>query len=365
MTAPVLAGAGVEREPGPQTRLAWVDATRGFSVAAVVLFHVVLWWALASPVGIGEPGDRIWRVVNSWLGSVRMPVLLAASGLVMSRQIRAGLHRSTTVFRAANNYYLYLVWLVLYGGFFVLVPADGLPHRIDGVGDLVVQVVAPETTLWYLFGLAVFIPVLAAARRAPVWAVFAVLVPLSVWAHALDDSATFWPRILEVFVFFAVGVYGAPLLRRLGERANAGVLLASAVLAVGVTLLGRVMDGPLLGGVLYVLRGSAFMLLAVVAVAVVARWRPALRLGVELGQHTLAVYVLHPLWIYLLLAASAGALGGAVDAVLSTWLGSVLTPLVVTVAIIGLSIAVESLTRRAGWTALWGLPGVLRRRLGR
>lgn len=365
MSAPAPAGAAVEREPGPSARLAWVDATRGFSVAAVVLFHVVLWWALASPEGIAEPGDRIWRVVNSWLGSVRMPVLLAASGLVMSRQIREGLHRSTTVFRAASNYYLYLVWLVLYGVFFALVPADGLPHRIDSAGDLLLQVVAPETTLWYLFGLAVFIPTLAVARRAPAWAVFAVLVPLSVWAHALDDSATFWPRILEVFVFFAVGVYGAPLLRRLGERAGVGVLLVAAVLAVGVTLLGRVMDGPVLGGVLYVLRGSAFMLLAVVAVAVVVRWRPVLRLGVGLGRHTLAVYVLHPLWIYLLIAASASVLGGAVDGVMGTWLGSVLAPLVVTAAAIGLSVAVESLTRRAGWTPLWGLPGALRRRLGR
>lgn len=362
-SAPAPADAG--REPGPAPRLAWVDATRGFSVAAVVLFHVVLWWALASPDGIAEPGDGLWRTVNSWLGSVRMPVLLAASGLVMSRQIRAGLHRSTTVFRAVSNYYLYLVWLVLYAVFFLLVPATDLPHRIDGPGDLLVQVVAPATTLWYLFGLAVFIPLLAVAHRVPVWAVFAVLVPLSVWAHALDDTASFWPRILEVFVFFALGVYGAPLLRRLGERAGPVLLVAAAVVAVGVTLLGRVMDGPVLGGLLFVLRGTAFMVLAVVAVALVVRWGPALRLGTSLGRHTLAVYVLHPLWICLLLWATAGAADRLVDGVLAAPAGALLAPLVVTAAVIGLSLGVEALTRRAGWTAVWELPSTLRTRFGR
>ncbi|GEK21305.1 acyltransferase family protein [Cellulomonas xylanilytica] len=362
-SAPAPADTG--REPDRAPRLAWVDATRGYSVAAVVLFHVVLWWTLASPAGIADPGDSLWRTVNSWLGSVRMPVLLAASGLVMSRQVRAGLHRSTTVFRAVGNYYLYLVWLALYAVFFVVVPATELPHRIDGVGDLLVQVVAPATTLWYLFALAVFIPVLAAARRVPAWLVLTALVPLSVWAHTLDDTASFWPRILEVFVFFAVGVYGAPLLRRLGERGGPGLLLATAVLAAGVTLLGRVMEGPVLGGVLFVLRGTAFMLLAVVAVALVVRWGPALRLGVGLGRHTLAVYVLHPLWIYLLLWATAGAAGALVDGVLGSAVGALLAPLAITAAVIALSLGVEVLTRRAGWSALWELPRPVRARLGR
>jgi len=342
-----------------------VDATRGYSVAAVVLFHVVLWWALAGSTVVAQPGETLWGTVNGWLGSVRMPVLLAASGLVMSRQIRSGLHRSTTAFRAANNYYLYLVWLVLYGVFFAFVREPDLPHRIDGIADLAEQVVVPRTTLWYVFALAVFIPVLALAKAVPAWVVFVVLVPLSVWAHALDDAASFWPRILELFVFFAIGVYGAAVLRRLGERTSVWLFVGTGALAVAVTMLGHVLEGPVLGGVLFLLRGTAFMVFAVVAVALVTRWGPALRIGAGLGRHTLAVYVLHPLWICLLIAACAGPLASVKDAVLGSTIGSLVTPLAVTVAIVAASVGIEVVSRRIRLDPVWGMPATLRARFGR
>ncbi len=346
-------------------RLAWVDATRGYSVAAVVVFHVVLWWVLAAPTDIAAPGERLWSEVNGWLGSVRMPVLLAASGLVMSRQIRSGLHRSTTVFRSANNYYLYLVWLALYAVFFLFVREPDLPHRIDGLAGVAAQVVIPRTTLWYVFGLAVYIPILAAAKRAPTWVVFALLVPLSVWAHGLSNEASFWPRILTLFVFFAMGVYGATQLRWLGERATPVMFVVAVIVALGATMLGHVLIGPVLGGVLFLVRGTAFMVLAVVTVALAVRWRVALVVGASLGRHTLAVYVLHPLLICLLIAVTAGPLRSVKESVLGSTVGSLVTPLLAAVALIAVSIGIEAGARRLRLDALWGMPTAWRARFGR
>src|SRR5215213_6048735 len=122
----ILARAG---SGGPE-RVAWVDAARGASVAAVVLFHVSLWWYLPLQAELWGPAGRVWATVNSYLGSVRMPLLLAVSGLVGAGAIRAGLRDRRTATRAVANGYLYVVWLVVYAVVYALLPGP-LPHRVD------------------------------------------------------------------------------------------------------------------------------------------------------------------------------------------------------------------------------------------
>lgn len=361
----ILAPATPEtRRAEPSRRLAWVDAARGYCVVAVVLFHVLSWWALSGEFDVAQRGDRFWTIVGSWLGSLRMPLLLAVSGLVMSRQVRAGLRRSTTVFRAATNAYLYVVWVAIYAVFFALVDVDGLPHRFEGLLPTLRQVVVPGTTLWYLFALALYVPILAALHRVPSWIVLTLLVPLSVWAHSLEVPGTFVPRVLELTLFFAIGVYAAPFLRAAAERVGVLMVAAVMVVAAGATLLGRVAEGPIGMGVLFVLRGIAFMVMAVLAVAYLSRWRLFLRLGVFLGRHTLSLYVLHPLAVYLLIAATP-ALAGPLGKVWESELGAFIAPVVVVCVIVAICRLVELGTRAAQGSAIWELPPRLRARFGR
>lgn len=337
-------------------RLDWVDATRGYSVAAVVLFHVILWSyapAIADLDGVEVP---FWGTVNSILGSVRMPVLLAVSGLVMARRIRTGPLVHGTLAKAAANYYLYVVWLLVYAAFYAVVTQAYLPHRVDGPVEVLAQLVVPATTLWYLLALAVYTVLLTLVRRVPAWVVLTAATVLSTLVHGQSFPDQLWNKVPELFVFFAFGVYGATALRRLAERARVAWLVAAAVVAVGVTGLGRFTQGRAADALVFVPRGLAFMVLMVLAVVLAVRWAPVRRLGVALGRQTLAVYVLHPLWIALLTVLVVGPLRPALRALLANPAGAALYPLLVTALLIALSLPVRALAGRVrlGW--LFALP---------
>ncbi|MBO9553277.1 acyltransferase [Cellulomonas sp.] len=328
-------------------RLEWVDAARGYSVAAVVVAHVVLWHMTDPGVPIAGVGASFWDRVYGLMGSVRMPVLLAVSGLVMARRVRAGFVEGGLLLRSVRNYYLYVVWLVVYALFYAVVVEPTLPHRVDGVGDVVRQLVVPETTLWYVYALAVYIAVLGALHRVPAWVVLTALSVLSIVMHVTTTSDQVWSKVPELAVYFALGVYGADLLRRLADRASVLVVGLAGVLAAGVTLCGRFTAGnEVAEAVLFLVRGAAFLVLAVALVAVGVRWSPVRRLGVALGRRTLPIYVLHPLWIALVLLAAAGFAHDALGDVLGSPVGALLYPLVLAAAVIGLCLATEALVRR-------------------
>lgn len=348
-----------------RARLAWVDATRGYSVAAVVLFHVVL-WTYTYRTGVAEPAASWWSEVNGVLGSVRMPILLAVSGIVLSRQVRAGLHRSTTVFRAVNSYYLYVVWLAIYTVFYALVRDPTLPHRVDGL-DALVQLVRPGTTLWYLAALALYVPVLAMARSIPPWLVLAALGTLSVGtqiAREAGDGAGLFHKILELFVFFAIGVYAAVVLRRMAERASVVGCALAAVVAAGVTLSGRWMTAPWAEAVVFVLRGAAFLVVGILGVVLACRWRPVERLGAALGERTILVYVLHPLLIAAVVLAEP-SLDPLLHGIMANPVGALVYPAAMTAVVVTVCLAVDVLVRRLGWSALLGLPARAARAMGR
>lgn len=321
-----------------------------------MLFHVVLWQYRPFEGSADALGFAVWSWANGVLGSVRMPVLLAVSGLVLARRVRAGLLGGGMIARAVGNYYLYLVWFAVYVVFYRVVTADGLPHRVDGFAATVAQLVLPATTLWYLVALASFSAILAALHRVPPWIVLTVLALLSATVHAIGYPGLLWPRIPEVFVFFAFGVYGAQRLRRLAEAASVLTVLLFAALAAGVTAMGRFADGPVSGSVLFVARGTAFMVFAVVTVGLLVRWEPLRRLGVALGRQTLAVYVLHPLWIAVLIVASQGPARDTFVALVGRPVVALLYPPLVTAAIIGLALPARHLAERVHLGALFQMP---------
>jgi len=356
-TAPSQDGASVASAAG---RLEWVDAVRGYSVVAVVLAHVVLWDLLGPGASTAGAGESVWGRVYSVLGSARMPVLLAVSGLVVARRVRLGWRPGGLTLRVARNYHLYVVWLVVYAVFYAVVREPRLPHRVDGVADVLRQLVVPDTTLWYVFALAVYIAVLGLLHRVPAWLVLTGLVALCLATHVLTTSDQLWSKVPELFVFFAIGVYGAGPLRRLGERASWGLAVLAGVVAVLVTASGRWAEGVASAeAVVFVLRCVAFLVLAVVVVVLAVRWGPLRRLGLVLGRRTLPIYVLHPLWIALLLAYAGGA-----REVTATTVGSLLYPPVVTALVVLASLAVHALAARAhALVPLFAMPAAWEARL--
>lgn len=356
MTVEDRAAAGVEqRRTG--ARLEWVDAARGYCVAAVVLAHVVLWHVADPGVPVDDVGASAWDRVYGLLGSARMPMLLAVSGLVLARRVRAGFREGGLLLRSGRSYYLYVVWLLVYAVFYAVVRDPDLPHRVDGPLDVLRQLVVPETTLWYVFALAVYTAVLGLVHRVPPAVVLVVLALLTVVVHVTTTSDQVWSKVPELFFFFALGVYGARLLRVLADRASLLTLALTAVVAVLVTAAGRFVEGnDVAAAVLFLVRCTAFLALTVTVVAIAVRWSPARRLGVALGRRTLPVYVIHPLLLALLVVAE-GSLRGGLEPVLGSRAGALLYPAVVTVVVVALCLAVDSaVVRLVGEVPLFAMP---------
>lgn len=339
-------------------RVAWIDAARGYAVVAVILFHVVI-WHFRGLEGVAPVGWRLWSLVGALLGGAGMPLLLAVSGLVLARRIRTGPFVGGTLTRVVQVYYLYVVWVVVYAVFYLLVRHPGLPHRLDGPVEVVAQLVAPSTPLWYLFALALYTAVLTLARRVPPVAVLTALTLLSTAVHTLDRSGAFWLRILELFVFFALGVYGAGVMRRLADRSSIPVLLGLLVLGLGLSAVRLLLPGWA-GAVFFVPSGIAVGAAMVVLFVLLTRWRPARELGTVLGRGSLGLYVLHPLWLAGLALLALAVAPRTIGQALGTPTGAVVYPLLVTALIVALSLPLLELVRRArlGWLfampASWG-----------
>jgi uncharacterized membrane protein YcfT len=351
-------------DPPTSERVAWVDAARGASVAAVVLFHVSLWWYLPLEAELWDPAARVWGTVNSYLGSVRMPLLLAVSGLVAAGAVRAGLRDPRTVTRAVANGYLYVVWAAVYAVFYALVPGP-LPHRVDGVDGALRQLAVPDTPLWYLYALALYSVGLAALRRAPAWSVLTGLAVVSVAARALLDGPGMWPRILELAVFFALGVYARPVLLRFAAGVTVTRTAACAALALAATLAGRVVSGEVGDGVLFLVRGAAFVAVTVAGVCLAIRWRPVRRTAAALGRRTLPVYALHVPLVALLVTVTRGSGARSWSDLLANPATSAVLPGLATVAIVLASLAVGAWLARGPLDVLLRTPAGLTRLAGR
>jgi uncharacterized membrane protein YcfT len=113
-------------------RLGWIDAVRGACVLAVVLFHATAWHVLT--LDLAPVADRTWSVVNGYLGSLRMPLLLAVSGLLASRRILQGSRSPDSAERAASSYYLYVVWLAVYVAVYAVLGDPGCRTPSTGPG---------------------------------------------------------------------------------------------------------------------------------------------------------------------------------------------------------------------------------------
>ena len=274
-----------------QTRLAWPDATRALCVVAVVVYHVLIWnYAWMDSPGAAPGGP--WSTVDAILGRTRMPVLFALSGLLASAGILRGFRRGTALRRAAANYYLYVTWLVVYVVFFTLLPSA--PFAPGGPASWLGQLLLPTSTLWFIFALAVFPLVIVAARalRIPT----AVLFAVALLAWHLSNTTSLWAgsdKLLRNFLFYLIGIYAAPLLRRAATvrwPAAAAFVLGFIVFATaGMSLrLGWLGDAALL-----MLTNLAALPAAISAIALACRIPAIARAGGYLGSRTLQVYVLH------------------------------------------------------------------------
>ena len=339
-------------------RLAWIDAARGVCVVLVVLLHVRIF--VYAPLTPPTDGVAVWTLFTEFFGAFRLPLLFVVSGLVASPRVRAGWRDRRTVLRAVSLYWLYIVWLTVYAVLSIVVIDPGVPFRVLSPLEYVEQLFVPDSMLWFIFALVVYVVVLSSLRRVPPIAVVAVLAVVSVASGAapMTRDEALWLHGVYYAVFFAVGVYLAPMLRALAEsRWPWRVPLAVVVFVVCQQLWQHGVEGTVLESGLRLLRDSSAVALSIVVIAVAVRWRPAASLASAIGRRTLPIFVLQlPLiWALFLLPPVEWSLALAPVRYLAPALGTAL--------IVAAALGIHACIMRGRGRVLFGLPERWQRRI--
>jgi uncharacterized membrane protein YcfT len=326
------------------SRLAWVDAAKGLSIVLVVLHHTVYFLDTSglapAPVVAG----------NEALASLRMPLFFLASGLLVAGPLAAP-WRTLLHKRVAFFLWLYLLWTLIRFTFFAtLVPPGVDPDDSADPMNVVLALLLPGPSMWFLYALALFSVLGKLLRRVPVAVQLAASGVLSALAGAgLLDFDSRWIAICRFLFFFLLGWHAKSLIERMVRATSLLKVAAAAVVCVAAAGGAVALDLRAVPGVAWALN-----CLAVAFGVLFAAWISRYVIGrplVALGRRTLPIYLIHMLWLAVIVA---GIRRLDVPSVVAYAL-----PVVITTALVGLSLMTHWLLVRAGGTWLFALPSRL------
>jgi uncharacterized membrane protein YcfT len=323
------------------SRVAWVDAAKGLSIVLVVFHHTVYFLDTSglapAPVVAG----------NEALASLRMPLFFLASGLFVAGPLAAP-WRTLLHKRVAFFLWLYLLWTLIRFTFFAtLVPPGIDPDDSANPLNVILALLLPGPSMWFLYALALFSVIGKLLRRVPVAVQLAASGVLSALAGAgLLEFDSRWTYMSRFLFFFLLGWHAKQLIERLARASSLLKVAAAAVACIAAAGGAVVLDVRTVPGVAWALN-----CVAVVFGVLFAAWISRYVIGrplVALGRRTLPIYLTHMLW---LAAIVAGIRHLDFPSVVAYAL-----PVVITIALVGLSLMTHRLLVRAGGTWLFALP---------
>ncbi|MDM9628917.1 acyltransferase family protein [Rhizobium sp. S152] len=322
-----------------KTRIEWLDIAKGMSIILVVIYHTLLYHDFHAIA------PDLYTRFSAVMTPIRMPLFFTVSGFLAASAMRAPwgdfLRRKIWLL-----VYLFAIWSTARWLFFryvqtnVLVPTEGSdPYQ------LIQMWWAPNTGIWFIWALAIFMVATKALQATPhaLTIAAAAIVSILTFGDRLPIDLFTHRNVLQYFVFFLFGCwYGKSVVNGITERP---VLTA--------------LGGFLIFAALYVLRwrlqavdkGSWALVSSIAGLAwlcgtavLMSRWQAVRSAFAYFGRNTLPVYVTHVMIVSLLVATIAALIGTG------TTLGYLTAPVVVTVAI-GLSLAIRAVADRtgAGW----------------
>lgn len=359
--------APVPTPAGAAKRITWLDSARGVAVVAVVLLHVSIghFYMLDHSSRYTVP---VWDRVNQVVSVVRMPLLFVVSGMLATGKIKRGFARGTSVLTAVSNYYLYLVWLLVYGALMLAAGDRPVPFRFASLGDYVLQIVLPGTHLWFVFFLGVYILVLTALRHVHPAAVVMAAAALHLWtAMNYTVESPLWTRGLQFALFFVVGVHGRGALLWVARQHWLTIFTCglSVVLYLAVTLrtIMSLEPADLPRAILLMLLYLSATLAAIGLAGLLARVPWYRTLGSWVGRRTLGIYVIHIPVIVVVNWAIAGPLAWLPAATRDSFAFDIAWPLLLTAIVVASCVGLQSLLKRMGLGFLFALPEPIAERL--
>lgn len=302
----------------PTRRLEWVDLARGVTIVMVVMYHVAVGAGHSLlPAEFSEAGAR-WAAVNRLLQPLRMPLFFLLSGMLAN----SAAHRPWPKIwrpRIADLWWPYLLWSAVFA-----VTAWPRYAPDDAVGYLKLQGVATATgagPYWFILMLPLYYLLVRAGRNHP-RVVLGVVTVLYLGAGPLRQLILNTPWLPELlaggayrFAYFAIWYVAGWALRKhifsYTDRAPALMIVVGSAGFVGMTVLIQGWDGSALVSRLMVLVAGILGLSAVFPLLRrLAQWRPLAQLGAVVGSKTLPIYIIHPLFINVVVLLLPGSLLG-------------------------------------------------------
>jgi len=209
-----------------QSRIDWVDFSKGLCIILVVLMH--------STNGVEKAfGMESWlHGFIDWARPFRMPDFFLIAGLFLSRRIDRP-WRSYFDTKVVHFAYFYIIWMTIW---YVL----KLPEFISqqGLKDAVLlyplSFIQPLGTLWFIYMLAVFFVAVKLLKHAPVMVVWLAAVILH--AMHIETGARIVDEFAARFVFFysgyAFATYAFSVADFIGKQKTAAALTGLVIWAV-------------------------------------------------------------------------------------------------------------------------------------
>ncbi len=206
-------------------RIDWIDYSKGICMILVVMMHVVINYEFLA-------GSEGWlRPVVDFAQPFRMPDFFLIAGLFLHRSIHSDA-RSYYDRKVVHFAYFYLLWLLILMPFKEMDVLFSDPIAFSQL--VLVAIVEPVNSLWFLHMLAIFYVVTRLTRNVPIWAMLGVGLALNTAFQAgyVDTGWTVLDRFADRFVYFYIGYVAAHAIFRSAERVrrNTPALIAGLLI---------------------------------------------------------------------------------------------------------------------------------------
>lgn len=329
-------------------RETWIDIAKGLAIILVALFHSIIF-----PARISLAGP--WGAPAALLDTFRMPLFFFTAGMFAQKAISRDF---STLFwsRIARLLWLFLLWCTIWFVAFQFIPLVGEGQSAPSVSSLLLSLVWPNESTWFIYGLAIYFALAWLIKPLPLLAQLAIALVIAelFGTKVINSPNGALDKMGMYFLYFLLATKASDRVRARAPR----VTWQSTIIACTLYGLAAVTSGkfgfltwPLVRVVVSILAIAAGCSLAVL----LSRIR-ALDWLRRLGQNTLQIYLVHfyPILIGVALLAPFSQILSPLAPVV---------PFVFTAVAILVSLGVHRLSRRITW--LWGLPKPLARLAGR
>jgi hypothetical protein len=333
--------------------------TRAMCVIFIVLFHFLIW--VYFPGINNDEGTLVegWQTFADLTSAFRLPLLFIASGLIVGPRIRRGFKDQKNVLRAASSYWLYVVWLTIFALCSIFVK-PGYPLRVSSFESYLAQLLRPRTILWFILTLVVWTLVLCALRRMRPAVNLAIALTVSVASGFIPRviGGDLYLQVLYYGVFFAFGVYAAPVARWLAARPHWWkVILGVVAFSFAISVIPYIQKSEIPGASSIRIVKDLICALSLIPIAATIALVPKVGEGLAyLGRRTLPIYVLQLPILWAIIALRPRMPWGSE-------IFRLLSPFLFLAVIVLLALAIHWFLMHSPGRVLFELPEPLRRRV--